>query len=407
MKQLIVVLAIVATVLAFGYVEAQQPRGDLYGARAIQSLEQALSASGTLRFPNYAADPFACAAATYGSYYYNTVANESRICDNAGWTAVGGAGLTVGTAATLPMWNGVPDDLVDSALTDDGTNVETTEAMFFPAGAVGLPAIAPTGDANTGYWFSAADVLDSSAGGEPLTIFTNLNAAGVGGDIWTFTEDLPILDGGDVVNGILVDITNENHTGVDNLIYGVYVDIDADDAQAQESAYGSDALWSFTMTTDSTALRLGSIQTTGTLEWWIDTDSGSGDKRVWYVSGQPFSTVSSGNVVNVGNAQTIDGGNGTDLKRGVWVDVETAADWTNAGNKLSAFGADAITPQVNVDESLFEFGDGWTYFLDDEVDTALGTLTWTTNADKTANAKSGTLRVYINGAEYHIQLYAN
>lgn len=39
-------------------------------------------------------------------------------------------------------------------------------------------------------------------------------------------------------------------------------------------------------------------------------------------------------------------------------------------------------------------------------DAALGTHKATTNADKTGNAKSGTIKVNVNGTIYHIQLYA-
>jgi len=38
---------------------------------------------------------------------------------------------------------------------------------------------------------------------------------------------------------------------------------------------------------------------------------------------------------------------------------------------------------------------------------ALGTHKFTTNSDKTANAKSGTLKVNVNGTLYHLQLYAD
>lgn len=38
---------------------------------------------------------------------------------------------------------------------------------------------------------------------------------------------------------------------------------------------------------------------------------------------------------------------------------------------------------------------------------ALGTHSMTTNSDKTASAKSGTIKVYANGTLYHIQLYAD
>jgi hypothetical protein len=46
----------------------------------------------------------------------------------------------------------------------------------------------------------------------------------------------------------------------------------------------------------------------------------------------------------------------------------------------------------------------WTALL--EGAQALGTHSLTTNSDKTANAKSGTLKVRFNNTEYHIQLYA-
>ena len=83
------------------------------------------------------------------------------------------------------------------------------------------------------------------------------------------------------------------------------------------------------------------------------------------------------------------------------------ANVNHTGGNVNALFVDGITGDAEATESLQMFGDGFDYYLNDEVDTALGTLTWTTNADKTGNAKSGTLKVWINGTLYHIQLYAD
>lgn len=52
-----------------------------------------------------------------------------------------------------------------------------------------------------------------------------------------------------------------------------------------------------------------------------------------------------------------------------------------------------------------EGSQGWDGLL--EFTEALGTHSMTTNADKTGNGKSGTVKVYANGTLYHIQLYAD
>jgi hypothetical protein len=97
---------------------------------------------------------------------------------------------------------------------------------------------------------------------------------------------------------------------------------------------------------------------------------------------------------------------GSDTISVLYIDT-TNADHTGSGNNLNALAVDAITGDDQADENLFFLGDGFDYFINDEVDTALGTLTWTTNADKTGNGKSGTLKVFINNTLYHIQLYAD
>jgi len=60
---------------------------------------------------------------------------------------------------------------------------------------------------------------------------------------------------------------------------------------------------------------------------------------------------------------------------------------------------------VGVDIDDNEGATDWTHLL--KLGAALGTHGMTSNSDKTANAKSGTLKVKVGGTLYHIQLYAD
>jgi hypothetical protein len=79
----------------------------------------------------------------------------------------------------------------------------------------------------------------------------------------------------------------------------------------------------------------------------------------------------------------------------------------HSNGNLNIIEIDAFTGDAQATESIFALGDGPDYFVIDPDGVALGTLTWTTNADKSANTASGTIKVWINGALYHIQLYAD
>ena len=73
---------------------------------------------------------------------------------------------------------------------------------------------------------------------------------------------------------------------------------------------------------------------------------------------------------------------------------------------MIAFYVNTITsPDADATHSILGAQGGWDYLIWN--DAALGTDAWTTATDKTANAKSGTLKVEINGTLYHIQLYAD
>lgn len=202
MKKTATILALGGLLLVLSLLSGQ-PRGDLYGGRALLSLEQAFKTTGVLTFPNYAAAPVVCNAANRGVYYYDTTLTDARVCGAAGWATIFG-GFTVGTAATLPMWNGVPDDLVDSSFVN-----------------AGVPA------------------------------------AGAGGNIMTMYETVLAMDGNDTITGLDVQITNANHAGANNWLYGIHVWATIPDPQALEYGIGIGG-WDTSLFGVSSVLTLGS-----------------------------------------------------------------------------------------------------------------------------------------------------
>jgi len=105
-------------------------------------------------------------------------------------------------------------------------------------------------------------------------------------------------------------------------------------------------------------------------------------------------------------AATLSAQDGSDINRGIYIDLINGAH-TGSGNFVNLFEFDAFTGDADSTENIFALGDGPDYFIYDMDSVALGTLTWTTNSDKDANTAAGTIKVWINGALYHIQLYAD
>jgi len=424
------------------------------------------------------------------------------------WIAAGGAAFTVGTAATLPMWNGVPDDLVDSSLTDDGTDVLASGGLFtvgtvlagaesilidgtasgivfegatangfettltvvdptgintitlpdntgsvfldtgltnnriplmtavagiledsllsddgtnvtltsgqllLPDGTAALPSLSNTGDPNTGWWFSAADTLASSAGGEQITAWTNLDTAGVGGDIWTFTEDLPILDGSnggspDTINGLVIDITNANHTdaGDGNRVNLLTINGITGDAQAKETAlYIEDgADWDMRFET-STEIGLG---TSG--EFRLRSAPLTTNDQVFTFSASPWVGPGSADALRLGGTANLAAMNGSDTKNIFYADIVNG-NHTGAGTELNAFAADAITGDAEALEYGVHIKTGWdAAFYHEGIAfanlqaTANGSIVFCTNCDPastpctSAGAATGAFAFRVNG----------
>lgn len=175
---------LIAIAVAAGLSLAQNddPRGDLYSAKAIQALEQCFNSSGA----------FICAPVGGGA-------------------AVGGSG----TADTVPKWTGA-STLGNSNITDDGTVVDINGTVV-SATPTNLFFVQPA-DNSTNFQVNPAPT------------------AGSGGTVLQGAAILNAMNGSDTVDGFLISITNANHTGAGNNLNGLRIDSDATDPDATETA---------------------------------------------------------------------------------------------------------------------------------------------------------------------------
>lgn len=310
------------------------------------------------------------------------------------------------------------------------------------SGTAAAPSLSFTSDDTTGGYLVGAGNMGFSVTGALVFDLEDTNAAGASADLATISASLGIMDGSDTFNGLSVNLTNADHTGSGNEVRAISIGNITGDTEATETgilvgtgwgnsifitgdagtncdaATGSVIAFGSTAGTQEAAvcqaaggslvmssgghmrLQGGSVATQAIL---MQDSSGSGVHR--FMIAYP-SAGSGGNIAQIGEGTTIPALDGTgDILNMVAIDF-TNANHTAAG-LINAIFVDGITGDAEGVESLLFMGDGFDYFLNDEVDTALGTLTWTTNLDKDANTASGTLRVFINGTLYHIQLYAD
>ena len=100
--------------------------------------------------------------------------------------------------------------------------------------------------ASTGY-----DFFIGSIGSEALVVeFDPTNAAGGSADLVTVSSTLGIMDGSDVFGGIAVDLTNVNHTGTGNFVYGVSIGDITEDADATEIAFDAGSGFDYMLVSD-------------------------------------------------------------------------------------------------------------------------------------------------------------
>ena len=299
MKKLTVAL-LLGGLLALFALPVSGQRGDLYGARALLALEQAFKTTGVLTFPNYPAAPVVCNAANRGVYYYDTTTTDINICGAAGWVAVS-AGFTVGTANTIPKWNAVPDDLVDTFLVE-----------------AGIPA------------------------------------AGAGGSVLAQTTTLNAMDGADTIALVDLVITNADHTGANNFLTGLNIWGVIGDDQASEYGIQVGTGWDAQVWGNTTTLMMGSDlnvvslldDTFGVVVSW-DLEQLAGEVNRW-------ETI-------VANLAIMDGV-GIDTATGLNIAM-TNANHTDAGAGVFVYGLNISDLGGGADpdatEHAINIGNGW------------------------------------------------
>lgn len=350
MKRLLTPLALGLVLVVAALQPSEAQRGDLYGARSLQSLEQAFKTTGVLTFPNYAAAPVTCNAANLGVYYYDTTATEARVCGGAGpaWVGVGG-GLTVGTANTIPKWNAVPDDLVDSLLSDDATTITAAGVFESPQGTSTNPTYSFTADNDTGIYNNAACNIGFSTNDFLMMDLRCTNTAGAGAVILEISPTLNIMNGADTVIGFYVDMVSADHVGGPNAntIYGIGVDsiVNDDDtieyALALNSGFDVD-IWGLT---DSLLVGSATQITAIVDDTWgqiftVDSSHAAGGSNTW---------------VEIDANLAIMDAAGGDIVRGLFVDIANA---NHTGGSVYGIHIDGVVQDDQATEYGLLIGDG-------------------------------------------------
>jgi hypothetical protein len=240
---------------------------------------------------------------------------------------------------------------------------------------------------------------------------------------------LGLMNGSDTWWVVDIDVANVDHTGTGNTLNLLNIDAITGDANANLNAINIGALtgtagaagevetainigdgWDFLINVaDAAPIIL--FANNGTFGF---QDAGSG-ALVFAIQDAGVvadgivhtraAATNNGSHYSAGRASSFAVQDGSDLAAFFRVDTFADAAHTSTGNDILAFHAETITsPDGDSTHSLLGGEGGWDYLIWNNA--ALGTDAWTTALDKTANAKSGTLRVEINGTLYHIQLYA-
>ena len=254
----------------------------------------------------------------------------------------------------------------------------------------------------------------SGGGGTTITGYTDggVPVAGAGGDLWQFDATLEAMDGSDTIGALVLGLTNANHTGSSNLLYGFYADTITGDAQAGEYAFVSDSGWDAEFVAVSNEFRLRALGVTYTA-FRFQTNSGAGFAGL-------YDNRNGGKGIFTSELQS----NGVGGQAHFWANAGFSA--MNGSDEVAFFGAEDFTdanhttgsnvmhgvqlpnittPDADSEHYAITIGDGWEFAINGE--NALGTDDWTTANDKSGNTAAGTIKVEINGTLYHIQLYTD
>lgn len=248
-----------------------------------------------------------------------------------------------------------------------------------------------------------AQGIDPTSGGS-LFLYGTENVASAGADVITTPMVLAAMNGTDTVNGLVIDVTNANHTGANNELNAIRIDSIVFDADAEATAIDIGTQWINTIKANNITMNAQN----GTWKIINTTDADVVSVDVSTSGGMFIELEHNGFGVARGKIEfqsAWTASNGSDNLAFLQIDGFTDPNHTGVSNSTNVINVgDITTPDIDSVHNIFRIGDGWE-FLVNGVD-ALGS-DWTTATDKSANTAAGTIRVEIGGTLFHIQLYAD
>lgn len=200
-----------------------------------------------------------------------------------------------------------------------------------------------------------------------ITGFTDggVPAAGASGDIWQFDATLAAMDSDDTVAGIVIGLTNADHTGSSNVLMALEIEDITGDAQASEYAINiGDDFDTAIRIVDTVAnidivgssgtfgIRMGASGTANMALFRSNPGAGVGSFTFQNGTGQTRGT---NTVEIIHNAQAQDG---SDTDVGLMIDLANA-DHTGVSNEVDGIKIDAITADADALEYGIYVDDGW------------------------------------------------
>lgn len=227
-------------------------------------------------------------------------------------------------------------------------------------------------------------------------------SAGSSGNFWTLDGTVPIMNGSDTIRGLFVDLTNADHSGASNILYGIDVDTITGDAQATEIGIHVASGWDYdlglqkgTYIYDNTNyFNIDATGHSGTGHVKINAKSGGGGSNIefWYGAAARYvfesqpGAGSGGTMLDLGNGQSLTAMNGSDTVNLLHINIANA-DHSGSTNVLNGINIGAITGDAQASEYAINIGSGWdqNIRLSDGSDVTTFTITATFLSPSTGN----------------------
>jgi hypothetical protein len=276
------------------------------------------------------------------------------------------AGGHLGAAEVVGILVDVSAD--DAASAEQGirfTNAFDSEIYFEGRGEIQFPA---------GGAMALGNVDDDNG-----WVITDVGDAASGAYFEAEIADLGIMDNNDTLSAITIDVTNSNHAGAGNVLYGLFIDDIVADPQAVERAINIGQAWDVGIRIDTTGMAAAfQLTAASVFNFWasLEFSEGVGATAPTTLMLQEFpdtvADFADTYMVGVGDGtDTIAAMDGSDTYAMLKIDF-TNADHTGSSNNLYAISIDGITGDAQASEYGLYFGEGW----DIEIYTADSQAIW-------------------------------